>query len=292
MTRPFWIVLGLALWLSGPCRAADDVDVALVLVTDVSRSIDDSEYKLEKEGYAAAFLSGKVLSAIRGGPAGAIAVAYVEFASAFEVRTVLDWTTIRDEASARDFVARLTAAPRSFWGRTAIGVGIDHAAAMLARTGFETPRRVIDVCGDGTNNTGRDVAAARDDAVAAGIVVNGLAIVNENPTSWTFAHVQPPGGLPNYYRENVTGGPGAFVLEIRDFRTFGEAMTRKLVAEIAGLPPVERLAVQRANWTTPHWTNDMGADMFPDENHGSNTDGNPQSRPVRSSRFGDRSGLQ
>ena len=104
---------------------------------------------------------------------------------------------------------------------------------MLAESGFDAPRRVIDVCGDGTNNAGRDVTEARDDAVKAGITINGLAIINDHPVSWTYAHVQPPGGLPNYYRENVTGGPGSFVLEVHDFHSFGEAMTRKLVTEIA-----------------------------------------------------------
>ena len=93
---------------------------------------------------------------------------------------------------------------------------------------------MIDVCGDGTNNAGREVTEARDDALKAGITINGLAIINDHPVSWTFAHVQPPGGLPNYYRENVTGGPGSFVLEVHDFHSFGEAMTRKLVTEIAG----------------------------------------------------------
>ena len=92
---------------------------------------------------------------------------------------------------------------------------------------------MIDVCGDGTNNAGRDVTDARDDAMKAGITINGLAIINDHPVSWTYAHVQPPGGLPNYYRENVTGGPSSFVLEVHDFHTFGEAMTRKLVTEIA-----------------------------------------------------------
>ena len=218
-----------------PARAADNVDLTLVLVTDVSRSIDDSEFKLEKEGYAAAFTSPQVLDAIKGGTVGAIAVAYVEFASSFEVRTVLDWSTIRDQASAQAFADKLLAAPRSFWGRTAISSGIDRAAQLLAESGYETQRRVIDVCGDGTNNAGRDVTEARDDAVRAGITINGLAIINDHPVSWTYAHVQPPGGLPNYYRENVIGGPSSFVLEIHDFHTFGEAMTRKLVTEIADL---------------------------------------------------------
>ena len=146
---------------------------------------------------------------------------------------MLDWSVIRDQASARAFADKLEAAPRSFWGRTAISSGVDRAVQLLAESGFETPRRVIDVCGDGTNNAGRDVTESRDDAVKAGITINGLAIINDHPVSWTYAHVQPPGGLPNYYRENVTGGPSSFVLEVHDFHTFGEAMTRKLVTEIA-----------------------------------------------------------
>jgi hypothetical protein len=222
----------LPLLIATPARA-DDVDVALVLVTDVSRSIDDSEFALEKNGYASAFTSQKVLEAIQGGPTGRIAVAYVEFASSFEVRTVLDWTVIRDKASAQVFADRLTGAPRSFWGRTAISAGIDQAVQLLAESGMTATRHVIDVCGDGTNNAGREAGDARDDAVKAGITINGLAIINDHPVSWTFAHVQPPGGLANYYRENVTGGPGSFVLEVHDFASFGEAMTRKLVDEIA-----------------------------------------------------------
>lgn len=227
--------------LSRPAMA-EDVDVALVLVTDVSRSIDDPEYKLEKAGYAAAFSSDQVIHAIQGGPLGAIAVAYVEFASSFEVRTVLDFTVIRDRASAQSFADRLSAAPRAFWGRTAISAGIDHAVQLLAEAPVTATRRVIDVCGDGTNNAGREIQEARDDAVRAGITINGLAIINDHPVSWTFAHVQPPGGLTAYYRENVTGGPASFVLEVHDFAGFGDAMIRKLVSEIAAQPEPRRFA--------------------------------------------------
>jgi hypothetical protein len=247
MVRIAWVPAALVLLplLAGPPANAEDVDVALVLVTDVSRSIDDSEFKLEKDGYTTAFNNQKVLDAINGGPVGKIAVAYVEFASSFEVRTVLDWTVIQDAASARAFSDKLAAAPRSFWGRTAISAGIDQAMQLLAETGVNATRRVIDVCGDGTNNAGREVNEARDDAVKAGVTINGLTIINDHPVSWTFAHVQPPGGLPNYYRENVTGGPGSFVLEIHDFATFGDAMTRKLVSEIASLPPPGHFAAAR-----------------------------------------------
>ena len=238
---PIAALLLLATLPSAPARA-DDVDVALVLVTDVSRSIDDSEFKLEKDGYTSAFTNQKVLDAIHNGPTGKIAVAYVEFASSFEVRTVLDWTVIGDRPSAQAFTERLAAAQRSFWGRTSISAGVDQAVQLLAETGVKATRHVIDVCGDGTNNAGREIVDARDDAVKAGVTINGLAIINDHPVSWTFAHVQPPGGLANYYRENVTGGPGSFVLEVHDFSTFGEAMTRKLVDEIASGSSATRFA--------------------------------------------------
>lgn len=221
----------------GSAQAAEPVDLALVLVSDVSRSVDDSEFRLQKEGYRAAFNDPRVLAAIKGGPIGAIAVSYIEFAGVYEVRTVLDWQVVRDPASAAALTEALLAAPRSFWGRTSISAGVDRAMQLLAESPFEAQRRVIDVAGDGTNNSGREIAAARDDAVAAGVTINGLAIINENPVSYTFAHVQPPGGLPAWYKENVTGGPGNFVVEVHSFEAFGEAMTRKLITEIAAGPP-------------------------------------------------------
>jgi hypothetical protein len=232
----------IAAGANSAARAAEpvDVDVELALVTDVSRSIDDSEYDLEKKGYAAAFVSPQVIAAIKGGAIGAIAVIYIEFASTYEVKTIIDWSVIRDEASAQAFGDKLIAAQRSAYGRTAIGSGVELAIKSIADAGFETQRRVIDVCGDGTNNNGPDVSSVRDTAVAAGITVNGLTIINDHPVSWTFAHVQPPGGLPNYYRENVTGGTGSFVMEIHDFASFGEAMTRKLINEIADAGTVRR----------------------------------------------------
>lgn len=228
----------LLLLMAAPARAQVPVDVLLVLVSDVSRSVDDSEFTMEKDGYAAAFSNPRLLSAIRNGPAGAIAVAYVEFAGPYEVKTVLPWRVVRDAASARALTDALRAEPRSFYGRTSISAGIDRAMSLLAesRGVFEAGRKVIDVAGDGTNNSGRDVQAARDDAVGADVTINGLAIINDHPVQYNFAHTQPPGGLTEWYRQNVTGGPGSFVLEIHDFSEFGEAMTRKLINEIAGLP--------------------------------------------------------
>ena len=227
------LALLLLCLLAAPARAAEPVDVALVLVADVSRSIDDSEFQLQKQGYAQAFTNPKVLAAIKSGLIGSISVAYVEFAADTEVRTVIDWTVVSDAATAKAFVDRLVAAPRSFYGRTSISAGVDQAMQLFAESGYQAQRRVIDVSGDGTNNAGRDVASARDDAVAAGVTVNGLAIINDHPVSWTFAHVQPPGGLGNWYRDNVIGGPGSFVKEVHDFQAFGEALTDKLINEIA-----------------------------------------------------------
>jgi hypothetical protein len=229
--RLFLLFLCCLTWR--PAQAAEQIDVALVLVSDVSRSVDDAEYRLQKQGYRQAFSNPRVIAAIQGGPTGAIAVAYVEFAGASEVRTVIGWTVLRDASSIQSFAALLEQAPRSFWGRTSISSAIDYARTMLDSVPFETQRKIIDVAGDGTNNAGRDVGLARDDAIEAGITINGLSIINEHPVSWTFAHVQPPGGLTEWYRQNVIGGPGAFVEEVHDFNVFGDAMTRKLLSEIA-----------------------------------------------------------
>jgi hypothetical protein len=106
--------------------------------------------------------------------------------------------------------------------------------AQLERAPFEARRRTIDVSGDGTNNSGRDVTAARDEAVAKGVTINGLVILTEQPLSWNAEHTNPTGGLENYYRANVIGGPGAFVAVAQDFASFGQAILNKLVAEIAG----------------------------------------------------------
>jgi hypothetical protein len=226
-------LVALSLGVAPGSRAAEPVDVALVLVADVSRSIDDHEFELQKSGYAAAFVNDKVVAAITAGPIGAIAVTYIEFAGDDQVRTVVDWSVIRDGESASLFGETLQRAPRSYAGYTSISAGIDFAVDRLVRADYPCERKVIDVSGDGTNNSGRDVAAARDDAVARGITVNGLTIINERPSPFGPSHIQPLGGLTEYYRHNVIGGPDSFVIEIHDFASFGEAMIRKLLSEIA-----------------------------------------------------------
>jgi hypothetical protein len=224
-------------------RAPVAVDAAIVLAADVSRSIDDDEFALQRRGYADAIQSQQLLDAVSTGPHGAIALAYVEWAGDGEDKVVVDWAVIRNQPDASAFAAALTAAPRSFVGRTAIGTAIDFSFAMFAESAFSTDRRVIDVSGDGTNNQGRVVTEARDAAVGAGAVINGLAIFNKKAAAmggYLALHTNPPGGIAQYYRDNVIGGSGAFVVPIDDFKTFGEAMIRKLVNEVADARPPRR----------------------------------------------------
>jgi len=227
------------------------VDLALVLLTDVSRSVDEREYAMMKEGYASALTDPRVLAAIVGGARGAVALLYVEFAGAHEVRTLVGWTVVHDPASARAFADQVRQAPRAYWGRTSISAGIEHAMAALgsdlASAGIEAARQIIDVCGDGTNNSGRDATEARDEAVAAGITINALVIHSDPTNAWTAAHVNPPGGLTGWFRENVLGGPGAFVQEVEDYASFGRGITRKLITEIAGgaLPAASQASLKR-----------------------------------------------
>jgi hypothetical protein len=227
------LVIAACLCLGRPAGAGEPVDVALVLVDDVSGSINDDEYKLEKDGYYAAFTDPGVISAVKGGPDGAIAVALVEFAGAGEVTNVIGWTRINSAASAKVFAQNLRDAPRSAWGHTAIGDGITLAIQNLDTSGFQASRRIIDVAGDGTNNAGRPVQEARDTAAGQGIIINGLAIANESNIPWLQAHTHPPGGLANYYRRNVSAGETSFVLEVHDYKSFAQAVRQKLIEEIA-----------------------------------------------------------
>ena len=164
-------------------RAAQAVDVALVLAADVSRSIDDEEFALQRRGYAAAIADPRVLDAIRSGRHGAIAVSFVEWAGEGEQKTVVDWTLIGEAADARKFAAALADAPRSYVGRTAIGSAIDFSVGVLGESGFVADRAVIDVSGDGTSNQGRPAPEARDTALTSGVTINGLAIFNRRAAS-------------------------------------------------------------------------------------------------------------
>jgi hypothetical protein len=228
----------LAVVVGAPAvRAAEEVDLLLVLSSDVSRSVDAPKFKLQRDGYAAAIINPRVLQAIRSGAAGKIGVSFVEWSGVGAQKIVIDWTIIRDEATAKDFSAQIIEAPRAFADRTSISGGIDFAMAQLARAPFQSNRRAIDVSGDGTNNSGRDVVDARDEALAKGVTINGLVILSERPMSWNADHTNPPGGLDAYYRNNVIGGPGAFVMVAENFSSFGQAILNKLIAEIAAIEP-------------------------------------------------------
>lgn len=223
----------LAAAVSIPARAAERVDLLLVLAADVSRSMDDAKFKLQRSGYIEAMTNPRVLEAIQSGANRRIAVNFIEWSGVVSQKVVIDWTLISDETSARRFADGLVEAPRSFADRTSIAAGIDFAMAQLAHAPFESNRRTIDVSGDGTNNSGRDVTLARDEAVANGVTINGIVILSDSPTPWNPEHTNPPGGLASYYRNNVIGGPGAFVMVAENFKSFGNALVNKLIAEIA-----------------------------------------------------------
>jgi nitrite reductase/ring-hydroxylating ferredoxin subunit len=217
-------------------RAAEEVDLLLVLSSDVSRSIDAPKFRLQREGYAAAIVNPRVIEAIRSGVLGKIGVSFVEWSGVGAQTIVIDWTIIHDEASAKEFSAHVIEAPRAFAERTSISGGIDFAVAQLTRSPYDAVRRTIDISGDGTNNSGRNVIGARDEALAKGVTINGLVILTENPPSYSAEHTNPLGGLDNYYRNNVVGGPGAFVMVAENFESFGQAILNKLIAEIAANP--------------------------------------------------------
>jgi Protein of unknown function (DUF1194) len=238
-----WLLAaGFALYC-GSAGAAERVDLLLVLAADVSRSVDATKFHLQREGYAEAMTNPQVVEAIRSGVNGRIAVCLVEWSGVGSQKLVIDWSVISDATSAHQFGDGIVEAPRSFADRTAISGGIDFAMAQLERAPFEASRRAIDVSGDGTNNSGREVTAARDEAIAKGVTINGLVILSDTPLVWNPEHTNPPGGLAEYYRRNVVGGPRAFVMVAQDFASFGQALVKKLIAEIASVVPPQRAAI-------------------------------------------------
>jgi hypothetical protein len=240
------ISVAVLCWLSGGARAAG-VDLAVVLAADVSRSVDDEEFQLQRKGYAAALTDGRVLKAIQATKTRAIGVCFIEWSGEDDQKIVLPWTEIRDEEDGGSAAAVILKAPRSFTGRTSISAAIDYAMKYLAKAAWPAAHRIIDISGDGTSNAGRPITEARDQAIAAGLTINGLAIINEQPNFGYSAHTHPPGGIANYYRQNVIGGPSAFLVVVKDFNSFADAMANKLAKEInvARSLDVERLASLR-----------------------------------------------
>ena len=237
-------LVALVMVSTQPVLAAEHVDLLLVLSSDVSRSVDHPKFLLQREGYAAAISDPLVMEAIKSGPHQRIAVCFVEWSGFGAQKLVIDWTMIDGPGAARKFGDQLLELPRAFADRTSISGGIEFATAQLERAPFESARRTIDVSGDGTNNAGRDVKLARDETLAKGIVINGLVILSDRPVPWNAEHTNPPGGLDKYYQDNVIGGPGAFVLVAENFNSFGRAIIKKLIAEIALLSPAPRIVVR------------------------------------------------
>ncbi|MEX2642900.1 MAG: DUF1194 domain-containing protein [Acetobacterales bacterium] len=221
-----------------PLLAATAVDIELVLAADGSGSIDTGEMRLQRDGYADAITHPRVLEAIRAGRLGRIALAYVEWGSAVSRHTIVDWAVIDGDASAAAFADRLRTAPRRASGYNSISAAIDYSARMIRDNDYAGDRLMIDVSGDGPNIGGRSIWQARDEAVAAGITVNGLVIAGPQ------GNFRGPGGMPliDYFREAVIGGIGAFALEADRRLNFARAVRIKLLREIAranGLPEGE-----------------------------------------------------
>jgi hypothetical protein len=223
-----------------PAAAQDiPVDLELVLAVDISGSVDEVEALLQREGYMAALRHPQVIQSIEGGMFGRIAVVYVEWAGDYYQRTMLEWSLLDGAESALAFADALAETPLATAHWTSISGAIDYAVPLFDDNGFEGFRRVIDISGDGHNNRGRPVEQARDEAVAAGITINGLPIVNDRPNPWGG---RPALDLDLYYEQRVIGGPGAFIVVAEDYTAFASAILSKLLLEIAGdVPPSGRL---------------------------------------------------
>lgn len=213
----------------GPAAAQNrPVDLELVLAVDVSASVSDQEFDLQMRGLAEAFRHRSVAQAIRAAGDLGLAVALIQWADYRQHAVSVDWTLLHDSESAHQFAKQLDAVRRTVAGSTAIGGALEFAILGLEGNGFEGRRKVVDVSGDGRNNQGLAAWLARDMATARGITVNGLAILNEDPT------------LDRYYRSNVIGGIGAFVMTANDYEAYRLAILTKLIREIAGAPTAQR----------------------------------------------------
>ena len=215
------LFLALCLWPG--LATARAVDLALVLAIDCSYSIDEAEFDQQRLGLAAAFLDARVMTAIRGGERGAILVTVVQWSSHHSQVLALPWIRVSGPREAAAVAQRLGAMERlTREGGTSISAALDFSRELLSDPAIGASRRVIDISGDGRNNNGRKMRAARDDAIAAGITVNGLAILNAVPT------------LDYYYRRDVLAGADSFVVPAASYVDYGDAVLRKLVREITG----------------------------------------------------------
>lgn len=214
-----WLI-GIALLLAPALAGAAPVDTALVLAVDVSLSVDEGRYDLQRDGTADAIESPEFVQALAGGPNGAVAITVMEFSDPDRQIPVMPWTRIASAADAKAFAAELRRVHRSSSGLTGIANALLAAEDMFDESPWPATRRVVDVSGDGMSNIGPPIDEVRDRLVGHGITINGLPILTEEP--W----------LETYYTLYLIGGPGAFVVVAQDLESFADAMRRKLVAEV------------------------------------------------------------
>jgi hypothetical protein len=229
-----FLTAGLLVLGSCGAQAETEVDLALVLAVDVSLSMEPDEQELQRQGFIDAFRSPEVHGAIRKGMLGRIAVTYVEWAGAGYQQVVVPWTVIEQPADSDAFAARLAESSIQRFGYTSISGAIDFSLQQLRQSGITPVRQMIDISGDGANNQGRIVTAARDEAVAQGITINGLPLMLNRP-NFGYPEVEH---LDQYYTDCVIGGPAAFTIPIRERDQFIDATRTKILLEIALGPPV------------------------------------------------------
>ena len=213
---------------AAPASEVTQVDLKLVIATDVSRSINAEEARIQREGTAEAFLNPEVVKAIQSGALGRVAVTMIDWSSPQFDRVVLDWTIVKDKASATALAEKIRAIPRTPGRRTSISSALELGSLLLESSDkdIHATRKVIDVSGDGPNNDGNPMQESHDKTIATGVVVNGLPVMDENANGY-----YP--GLDKYYAGCVVGGKGAFVVVVKSFADFGAAMRHKLILEIS-----------------------------------------------------------
>ena len=225
-------VLGMLLPAASAANERPQVDVELVLAVDISYSMDYDELQLQREGYILAIASEQFLDAMQRGPIGKIAVTYVEWAGSHEQQVIVPWHVIDGPASADEFAKKLKETPVRRAYRTSISEGLKYSAALFG-SHYKGLRRVIDISGDGTNNQGDLIEPTRDDIVRKGITINGLPILLKTPLA---SMIDLP-DLDVYYQDCVIGGPGAFLVSVRERHQFADAIRNKLLLEVAGVRP-------------------------------------------------------
>jgi hypothetical protein len=240
------LVLAVATWLSNrEPLAATEVDLALVLAVDVSFSMEPDEQDLQRHGFVEAFRSPEIHQAIRQGMLGRIAVIYVEWSGAFDQQIIVPWTVIEQPTDGLAFAERLSQSPIHRMSYTSLSGAIDFGIRQLDQSGLQSVRQIIDISGDGANNQGRTVTLTRDEALARGITINGLPIMLKRLDSlWDIDN------LDLYFRDCVIGGPGAFLVPVREKTQFVEAIRAKIIREITDQSPSHSL-VQPAQAASP-----------------------------------------